>query len=190
MDSSYEVSGTYVGGLAKAITALGYAKVLLPALSVELREAFERPNSKRWWPGTTTEQLLSTLEGLAGNEAVVAVGKHNVMHSMGPIVMPLVKVLLAVSSNRPAKLFEKMAQFSSTAVRGLDIRWELTGPCAGLFSARYPHPQPSAQGAVWRGGLLAGLDIVAHQGTVTQQPALEGGRTLRFEAAWQEKASS
>jgi hypothetical protein len=40
---------------------------------------------------------------------------------------------------------------------------------------------------VWRGGLLAGLDIVSHQGSVTVLPALEAGRRLRFEAAWLEK---
>jgi hypothetical protein len=187
VDLTYEVSGTYVGGLAKAIRALGHAEVLLPALEADVREAFERPNAKGWWPGTTTERLLATLQGLTSLEVVEAVGNHNVAHSMGPIVMPLVKVLLAISRNRPAKLFEKMAQFSSTAVRGLDIQWELTSPTGGLFSALYPHAQPQAQGAVWRGGLLAGLDVVGHQGSVTVLPALEGGRRLRFQTAWLEK---
>jgi hypothetical protein len=182
----YEVSATYVSGLVKALTALRRLEAVTARLGAEARVPIDAPNQQSWWPGALTEQLIDAIEAEGGVPLLEEVGRLNVKNSMGPVVMPLVKVTFAIFGSSPARLFEKMGQFSGTAVRGIAILWTASGDAAGTFEIRYPTPQHVAQSHLWRGGFLGCFDVAGRPGRVELSPVqvAEHGKVLRFSLSW------
>lgn len=182
----YEVSATYVSGLVKALATLGKLEPVAARLGAEAGAAVATPHKQGWWPGALTEQLIDAIEAEGGASLVEDVGRLNVKNSMGPVVMPLVKVTFAIFGTSPARLFEKMGQFSGTAVRGITILWTAAGERAGAFEIRYPTPQHPAQGHLWRGGFRGAFEVAGKPGRVELAPAeaTAQGKVLRFSLSW------
>jgi hypothetical protein len=182
----YEVSATYVSGLVKALSSLNKLEVVAARLAAPARVPVDAPNQQSWWPGALTEQLIDAIEAEGGVPLLEEVGRLNVKNSIGPVVMPLVKVTFAIFGSSPARLFERMGQFSGAAQRGIDILWTPAGESAGSFEIRYPTPQHVAQGHLWRGGFLGCFDVTGQPGRADLAPmqAAEQGKVLRFALRW------
>lgn len=178
----YEVSATYLDANLKAIREAGLLDTVLARLSPELKAAAQSPYGQSWWPGTVNEGLIAALCAAHGERAVEEVGFLSVQRSVGPLVMPFLKVLLAVTGADPATIFSKLGQFSSSSTRGVTIDWKLGTGQQGDLTIVYPSAVDPSVKPLWRGGLRCGLTMLKRQGRVDDRHV--DARTLRYQISW------
>lgn len=184
MGTGYEVSSSYVAGLAKTLKALGHLEAVRAAVGPEGQEALEHPMANRWWDGAVNEQVIGALHQAAGEAAVEQVAYRTITQSMGPIVMPLVKVTLALSASTPTSLLSRSAQFLVTSVRGLEVTWTPSGSTAGSYAVRYPGKVPRAYLWLWKGMLSWVFELTGVSGELREAFADPDGQTFRYTLAW------
>jgi hypothetical protein len=181
-DTEYQVSATYLAANLSAIRQLGHGEALLAALRPELRATAEAPSTQSWWPGAVNEQLLRALATVKSDAVVEEVGFLSVQNSIGPIVMPLLKVLLALTGSDPATLFSRLGLFLSSSARGVKPTWKLVEPTLGELSISYPVNVDPVLGTLWHGGLRCALTLLKRDGMITTR--LVTDRSLSFLISW------
>ncbi|MBX7100074.1 MAG: hypothetical protein K1X89_20335 [Myxococcaceae bacterium] len=180
---SYEVSATYLDANLKALREAGHFDSVLAALSPELKAAAQSPYGQSWWPGKVNEGIVAALCAVHGEQAVEQVGFLSVQRSIGPLVMPFLRVLIAVTGADPKSVFSKLGQFSTSSTRGVSIDWKPGEGTRGEITVTYPTPVDPAVKALWRGGLRCGLTMLKREGRVDDQHV--DARTLRYQIVWQ-----
>ncbi len=181
---TYEISATYLLANIKAIRELGFYDAWFGSLSDDLKEIVASPNRQNWWPGAVNERVLRALADRCGEPAVEAVGFTSVHRSIGPIVLPLLKVLLTMTSSDPNTIFSRLGQFSSTSSRGVEITWRPIDATHGEATIRYNARTEPVMKALWRGGLRSGFSLLNRQGAVDAATQSVDGRALTFLLSW------
>lgn len=184
MGTGYEISSSYVGGLVKSLSAMGHLEAVRAEVGPEAKMALESPVSNRWWDGVVNEQLMVALQKLQGDSAVEKVSYDTIKGALGPIVMPLVKVTLALTGSTPNALLSRGGQFLSTSVRGLEVTWSPSGPTGGTYAVRYPVKVPRAYMPLWKGMMAYVFELTGVKGTVTDAVAELDGKTFRYTLSW------
>ena len=182
-DTEYQVSATYLAANLSAIRQLGHYEAMLAELPPALHPAAESPSSRSWWPGAVNEQLLRALATAKGDAVVEEVGFLSIQNSIGPIVMPLLKVLLALTGSDPGTIFSRVGLLSSSSARGVKPTWKLVEPTLGELAIAYPEKIDPILGTLWHGGLRCGLAMLKRDGMITTR--LIGQRSLSFLISWQ-----
>ena len=184
MSTTYEVSSSYVAGLVKVLKAEGHLDAVLAQVGVEGQRAIAEPLANRWWDGAVMDQLMGALQKIRGDAVVERVSFSTLKAAMGPLVMPLVKVTLAITGSTPDALLTRSGQFLSISVRGLNVTWTPTGASAGTYVVQYPVKVTRAYLPLWKGMLGYVFELTQVRGTVENAVADLDGRTFRYTFSW------
>ncbi len=157
---------------------------MLDAGGSTLKGALAAPSSQRWWPGELHEEVYVVLSKVAGDEAVERVGQVTVRNSVGPIVMPVVRVTLALLGSTPGSLLARANQLVTSSVRGLTVSWAPDGPTAGAVEARYGQAVPPAYVPLWRGMMRYVFEITETTGTVTDTQLTADRQAVYLRLSW------
>ena len=182
---THEISGSHLANLKKALQKLGLLERVVARLPTAAANAIADPGRLGWWPGSLSQDILLGVREVGGLEAVERLGSANVEVGAGPIVMPLVKVLLALGGSKPSSFFGRIAQFSSTSERGTKITWADLDDKHGKITVEYPDPVDEVVLTVWRGGISKGFDVLSRSGRVDSATRSADGRTLTFLLSWE-----
>lgn len=151
----FEVSATNLAGLAKALTAEGLFDQVAPKLSPATLAALRSPHEKRWHPGATAVETWGVIIDAAGRERYEAIFLKLTKDSFGPIVKPLLKVVLALGGSTPASIFSRLDDTIKVAMRHVKAQWTPSGKTGGTIVFEYPCPMPRTDVVEygWRGAL-------------------------------------
>lgn len=157
----FEVSATNLGGLAKALTAQGLLEKLAPRLAPATLEILRRPHERRWHPGAVALETWGAIIDVAGAPAFEALNLKLTRDSFGPIVKPLLKVVLALGGSSPATVLSRLDDTIMVATKGVKVTWTPSGKDSGTVIFEYPCPMPR-QDVVefgWRGAMRFGEEL-------------------------------
>lgn len=183
MTATYEASSTYVGGIVKALRALSLLDAPVTERLSEAQQAIvASPWSRSWWPGDVAEGIAQAVLDVHGPERLERVGFEAVTRSVGPIITPLISVIGAIFGLTPASLFERMADLSSTSIKGVSLAWRSTAAVEGLLSLTYPMPITVVHAPLWRGACGYVLETARVEGRVTGSHV--SGHTLTLIVSW------
>jgi hypothetical protein len=183
MSASYEVSSTYTGGIVKALRALSLLDDRVTSrLSDEQRAIIKSPWAKGWWPGPVTEGIVQAALEVHGTDALERAGYETVFRSVGPIITPLISVIGAIFGLTPPTLFERMADLTSTSVKGVTLTWKSTGTRSGDFTITYPTPLSAAVEPLWRGACRYIFQTARADGRIVSSHIVD--RTITLSVEW------
>lgn len=111
-----EVSALHVKGFANLIDLDAQKEAIFSSLSPETKEALQNPNSKRWHQGMVVEEIVTALFRVGGAAKVEDMNYLLASRSFGPILNPLLKVVVAISGASPSTLFKFLPQAVSVKV--------------------------------------------------------------------------
>jgi hypothetical protein len=163
---------------------MGHLEAVRAEVGAEGKQALEQPLSNRWWDGVVNEQLMVALQKVRGDSVVEKVSYDTLKGALGPIVMPLVKVTLALTGSSPNALLSRSGQFLSTSVRGREVTWTLSGTAVGTYAVRYPVRVPRAYLPLWKGMMSYVFELTGVKGSVTDATADLDGQTFRYTLRW------
>ncbi len=180
-------SSQYLQGIIRALRKKGHYEAVRALLGPESAQVLEKAESKRWWPASQTNPVVVAIEQVGGGALVFQVSKSAMAESLGPVVSPLVSVVLALSGMAPQQLFSRLGQLSSVSVKNVEFEWKATAQNgAGNLTVKYAETMPKAISEIWRGVFDYCLNITKHSGTSTLRTHLGG--TFVFELNWKPMA--
>lgn len=181
--TSYEVSSTYARGFAKAVQDLGLRKALEPRLSPVAKQFLDDPGANRWWPSAAVEQCTHLIQEIHTDPTLLEVGYRTISSTVGPILLPLVKVSLTLFGASPATLLKRVAELSATSLRGVGSSFKAGGPKDCELSLLYPTQVPLGYSALWEGAIRWVCETADGK-----NPRIEllshTGKTLNFKVSW------
>lgn len=183
--ADFEVSGMNLKGLLDALDARGLREQVVAQVSQEVQAACAEPMRRKWYPSAVTVEIWTALVRIGGPQLLEDVSFGIVRRAYGPVVGPLVKVALALSSSSPAALFSQFGRFTSLALRNVQFNWESTGANSGIVTVRYPRPMPQeiAEPA-WRGIFRIGPELTGKDIRVEQCVARTDENAFEFHVGW------
>jgi hypothetical protein len=180
----YEVSSVMVAGFLKAARELGVLDAALPLVTPPYRAIIDAPHRKSWVPGELIMELNTAIAKTSAPERVADVNYVMSKDSISRIVMPLLKVTMALFGRNPAAIFSKLYDVSTTSIRGVGIDWQLVGTSGGAYVIRYPIAVPAVTHHAWEGVFRFGFELAGREGRVAKSEFLDGDKTLRIELSW------
>lgn len=180
---NYETSSTYIGGYVKALRQL---ELLTPDVVSRLgdvqRAMIASAYSRGWWPGDESEVISKAVLDVHGAAMLEEAGLLTTRNGVGPIISPLISVIGAIFGLKPAALFERMSDLSSTSIRGVLLEWRSTGRSTGTLIITYPQGLGGATvEPLWKGACRYVFETARVTGTIDS--TLDGG-VLQFSLRW------
>jgi hypothetical protein len=183
-ETGYELSANYMNGLVKSVRDAGYLEAILVGLPADPRSAFTRPAMQPWWDAGFAEQLVLAVFKQFGERAVEQVGYGVVAETMGPLVMPQIKALLASGGSAPQTLFARIEGLIASAVRPVTAKWTAAGEKGGTLTLQYPKPIRRGIAFLWRGAIRYVFEITQTAGKIESEALDEQSGNLRFAVSW------
>jgi hypothetical protein len=156
--ADYVLSSTWVRGFVKVLRHEGRYDELLARAAPAVQVAMAEPGRELWWPREVGQGFVALI-GTFPNAFAEKVGALVVRQSVAPIIMPLVKVVLAVSGKDPRTLLSRMPQLVNSSLRGVEVSFVSEGPGSGRLSLRYPFRVEEPTAYLWRGTVSYVLDM-------------------------------
>jgi hypothetical protein len=181
---AYEVSSVALGSLVKAAKELEVLDKALPRLSPSARDAVAAPHRQRWWPAPILQELTAAIAETSSREALTEANYRLTKESMGPIVMPIIRVAMALTGRNPATVFARLDDAMAAAMHGVAISWRSTGPNGGSLTFRYPEKVPRITHDAWEGVFRFAFELTGHKGRTVQHEYSEGDKVLRHDLEW------
>jgi hypothetical protein len=178
MAVSWQVSATYLQSMIRACRALGHEARLLAKVSPETKAMLVSPHAQAWWPGDVLIDCVGALGVEAGNEVSIRASRDG----MGPLVKPLVGVLLALTKSPIRALIDRLDTFVSAGVKGVKTNFTPNAEGnGGEVTFTFPEPVIPEMATAWTGLFDVGFSL-ARSGRVVSQ-TIEGA-VHRFIVAW------
>lgn len=181
--AAYELSATYAANIVRVAKQLGHFEDTLPALSDADVQVLRAPGVRSWMEAGPFERFTEAAVVAHGLAIADRIGHEVVRTSIGPIVMPLVKVLMAVMGTDPAVLYARLDKLSSVAIRGLTFEWASMGKLEGVQTVTFPDPVPLSVGTQW-GGAMRYVVEVTGRSVLTHALTQEGPGRFTTRISW------
>ncbi len=165
---SWRVSATYVGAFVQSARKFGYFDALASHVDPAARAMLDGPALEAWWPGQRLLTCLSTLADQHGAPAVREVSIDLSRERMGPLVRPLVSVLLMFTRSPLISLFSRTQTLISSGVHGVDARFTPANSTSGRLEFLLPEPVPAVMAEVWSGVFDVGFTLAGGGRIVSQ----------------------
>jgi hypothetical protein len=180
---AYEVSSVALSSFAKAARELNVLEPALAKVSARSKEAFATPHRQSWWPAPILQELTAALAETAGPDVLAEVNYRMTRESMGPIVMPIIRVAMALTGRSPATVFARLNDAMAAGMRDVTIHWVPSGAKGGSVTFRYPEKVPTIIHHAWAGIFRFGYELTGHTGRTVKHEYLDE-RTLRLDVEW------
>lgn len=187
--SVFQVSSTYLSSTLRALETVGTLdRVVMSRLGEEHREMIEHPHAKSWWPGLPTLEITTAVAEEHGPGKLEAAGYLAVKNGIGPIIAPMASVIGAIFGFTPSSFLSRMADLSSTSIRGVGIVWKERSPLRGTLVITYP-VQVVRVGIepLWRGAMRYIFDLSRTEGVVASVGG--HGPVFELELEWKPKGT-
>jgi hypothetical protein len=181
----FEVSATNLAGLAKALVAEGLLDKLAPKLSPATLAVLKSPHERRWHPGAIAVETWGAIIDVAGAQKFEALNLKITRESFGPIVKPLLKVVLALGGSSPASVLSRLDDTIKVATKGVRATWTPAGKDGGTIVFEYPCPMPRTDVVEygWRGAMRFGEELTG-KALVFAPVERRSDRAFAFPVRW------
>ncbi|MFT3843058.1 MAG: hypothetical protein QM723_39075 [Myxococcaceae bacterium] len=173
-----------MSSLKKALTQAGIYDTFAAAVQPPTRAALAEPNAESWFPGAVVEDIWQTLVKKYGPQQLSDINYLVAKQSFGPVVMPVIKVALALTGNSPASVAARLESMLKLAIRPVKIIWHATDANSGTITIQYPRPIVLVAEHAWGGVFRFMFEITGRQGTVERFEPLEGASQFRLTLRW------
>jgi hypothetical protein len=180
----YEVSSVALASYVKAARELGVLEAALPKVSQNTRDALAAPHRRGWLPASIIQELTAAVYETASAERLSELNYRMTKHSMGPIVMPIIRVAMALTGRSPATVFARLNDAMAAGMRDVQISWAPAGERAGSVTFRYPEKVPVVVHHAWAGIFRFAFELTGHEGRISRHEYADAGRTLRLDVEW------
>lgn len=181
-DAVYEVSSVHLVGFLKTARAMGVLDAALPRLSAKARAVVEHPHDARWFPASVIQELTEQVAATSSGEVLAELNYRMTKDALGRLILPLLKVALAIAGKSPSTIFTRLDQLASVAMKGLRVSWTAKGAQAGTLRFEYPVPPPTVAHHSWGGAFRFGFELAGAQGVVDSHAY--DGNTLLMNVSW------
>ena len=124
----------------------------------------DHPYDEKWVSAQVIEDLINCLADAHGPDALDEVNFAMTKDSLGKVVLPMLRVALAITGRSPATIFSRLGDSVKVAMKGVEVKWTPDGPNAGRVTLRYPQSMPQVVHYAWRGVFRFAWDLTGRQG--------------------------
>jgi len=180
----YLASSVHVAGFVAAAKRLGLMDKMLPLLAPETKHVVEHPYDEKWVSAQVIQDLSNCVADAHGPDALDEVNFVMTKDSLGKLVLPMLRVALAITGRSPATIFARLHDSVRVAMKGVSVTWAPNGTNAGRVTLRYPEPVPKVVHYAWRGVFRFAWDLTERQGQLVDARYLDEGKTLELDVSW------
>jgi hypothetical protein len=181
---AYEVSSLHISGFLAAATELGFLEKAKPLLTAQSQHIVEHVFEQKWVSALVIQDLTTCVAKAYGDASIEQINFLMTKKSLGKLVLPMMKVALAITGSTPATVFSRLGESLNVAIRGIETTWAPSGAHGGKVTLRYPIVPPSVVHQAWFGVFRFGFELTNHVGRVASYRYLDGGKTIEFEVRW------
>lgn len=180
----YLASSMHVAGFVTAMKRQGFLDKVLPLIAPQTRHAIDHPYEEKWVSAHVIQDLSNCLVDAHGPDALAEVNYAMTTDSLGKLVLPMLRVALAITGRSPATIFARLGDSIKVAMKGVTVSWAPEGANAGRVTLRYPEAVPTVVHHAWRGVFRFAFDLTERQGQLVAQRYLDEGKTLELDVSW------
>lgn len=96
------------------------------------------PLDSSWVTTATVEELAVTVGTLHGPEGVRRMARESMNMAVIPLLRTILEGFIRIFGATPATLLSRMGQITASTVKGVEYKWNPTGPQSGTFTIAYP----------------------------------------------------
>ncbi len=181
---AYEASSLHVSGFLAAAAELGVLEKAEPKLSPQSQTTIAHLFEQKWVPATVIQDLTACIGEAYGNDSLEHLNYLMTKRSLGRLVLPMLRVALAITGSSPATIFSRLGDSLKVAMRGVESTWVRQSETSGTVTLRYPVVPPQIVHHAWRGVFRFGFEITGHDGRLVAHRYLDGGKTLELDVTW------
>lgn len=180
----YLVSSVHVAGFVAAMKRQGLMEKVFPVLAAETRHVLDHPYDQKWVSAHVIQDLTNSVATAHGPDALDQVNYMMTNDSLGKLVLPMLRVALAITGRSPATIFARLGDSLKVAMKGVTAKWTPEGANAGRVTLTYPEPVPRVVHYAWRGVFRFGFDLTERKGQLVAHRYLDGGKLLELDVSW------
>lgn len=184
MGDPFEISSLHLSSVKKALKDAGIYEAFTAQVKPDTRAALDEPNAQSWFPGSIIEDVWQALARQYGLQQLSDINYLLSKQSFGPVVMPVVKVALALTGNSPASVASRLESMLKLAIRPVKFPWVPTDANSGTIGIQYPRPVVAVAEHAWRGVFRFMFELTGRQGTIERFESLENGAHFRVAIRW------
>lgn len=181
---SYRASSVHIAGFVTAAKRLGFFDKALPLLAPETRHVLDHPFDEKWVSAHVIQDLTARIAEQYGPECLDPLNFAMTKDSIGKLVLPMLRVALAITGRSPATVFARLGDSVKVAMQGVEASWLAASPTAGRVTLRYPEAPPQVVHHAWRGVFRFGFELTGREGQLVSHQYLDAGKTLELEVSW------
>lgn len=162
-----------------------------PQVEGQLREPLaslvSNPQKQTWVDGSLIEELSESVFNAGGAAAVEDIYFRHVNHRLGGLMIPFVKVALALARNDPRAFLSRMNISLAPVSQGLVCTWTELTPTSGVVSVAHgDHRPPLHSRGAWVGIIKFGFDLCGLRERFTCEASVETSKSssLNYRVAW------
>lgn len=177
--------GVTVRGIVSALEAAGVCDEIRPKLSPEARRLIDSPPYHiAWIDDRLIDEIVYSAEALRGHDFVRDVGYAVTRDSSGPMLSPILRMIMAASGSAPSTLFSNLNRIVPMETRGLTTSYERVDDRSGVVVLTFAEKVPPCALAFWEGVLRFPFDLCNVKGEVGAAELSPDGMSARVKVKW------
>jgi len=173
-------------GYLAEIERLGLMGEILQRVSPEVADLLRAPDkAPPWVPGARLDEILIALVALRGREAARELGYRLIKGgTLEAVLAPIISVSLMFLGGGPASLLSRAQAMASVISRGIELRWERSGPSAGTMKIVTDEPMPDSSWAAWEGAMSVAFELTNTVGEISPARPAPDDRCGEVRISW------
>lgn len=171
---TFSTTPIFVRALANALTSLQLRDRVLPLVPPSTRASLTDPGLVRVHDGAVALHVCTALADEGLSEKLF---EEQLRRTLGSVLGPLLKVMMALAGNSPAAAFSRLDDMFKVLMSGVTPSWAPSSASSGVVTIAYPADVTVDRFAAhgWAGALRYAYEIAGVKGTAVPQQ-WEGSR--------------
>jgi hypothetical protein len=159
---------------------------ILQRVSPEVADLLRAPDkAPAWVAGSRLDDILIALVALRGREAARELGYRLIKGgALEAVLAPIISVSMMFLGGDPASLLSRGQVMASVISRGIELRWERSGPSAGTIKIVTEEPMPDSSWAAWEGAMSVAFELTGTVGEVSPARPAPDDRCGEVRISW------